>query len=232
MSAATRSARTARPRTAIIGAGRLAAAIGTAAWRRGYPIVAVASRRPAAARRLARLVPPATATVVLERAVEPARLILLAVPDGSIAVVARDLAARVENGWSHRTVLHHAGSLGPEVLAPLARRGAGVGVLHPMQCLGDAEIAAEVLPGSAARVEGDRRGRSAARRLATDLGLRVLPMKALRPGDRMAYHAAASLVSNDLVALLSLRLLKLVEETGDLGPERRRALRRVLEQGS
>ena len=111
MSAPTRSARAARPRTAIIGAGRLAAAIGTAAWRQGYPIVAVASRRSAAARRLARLVPPATATIVLERAVEPARLILLAVPDGSIAVVARDLAARVENGWSHRTVLHHAGSL-------------------------------------------------------------------------------------------------------------------------
>jgi predicted short-subunit dehydrogenase-like oxidoreductase (DUF2520 family) len=131
--------------------------------------------------------------------------VLLAVPDGSIKDMARELSERIEGGWSRRTVLHHAGSLGTEVLAPLGRRGAGTGVLHPMQSLGVAAAATDLLAGSSARIEGDRRGRAAARRLAADLDLRVLPMKEdLRPADRVAYHAAASLVSNDLVAMLSL----------------------------
>ena len=73
--------------------------------------------------------------------------------------------------------------------------------MHPLQCLG--AVGAEQLAGSRARVEGDRRGRAAASRLARDLGLRPLRW-AHEPddADRAAYHAAAALASNDLVALL------------------------------
>jgi predicted short-subunit dehydrogenase-like oxidoreductase (DUF2520 family) len=137
--------------------------------------------------------------------VENAALVLLAVPDRAIAPLARRLAARVPRGWPRRTVLHHAGALGPACLAPLARRGAAVGVLHPLQVLGQARAAKTLLSGSRARIEGDPRAVGVARRLALDLGL--VPVRfprALGPSGRAAWHAAASLASNDLVALLSL----------------------------
>jgi predicted short-subunit dehydrogenase-like oxidoreductase (DUF2520 family) len=74
-------------------------------------------------------------------------------------------------------------------------------VLHPLQCLGAPRIARELLRGSAARIEGDPAARALARRLARQLGLVVLPV---RPSRRVAYHAGASIVANDLVALLAI----------------------------
>ena len=78
-------------------------------------------------------------------------------------------------------------------------------MLHPLQTLGDPVLAPGLLAGSRARIEGDRRGRASAVRLARALGLVPLRLPAeLTADQRSAYHAAASLVSNDLVALLAL----------------------------
>ena len=213
------------PRTAVVGAGRLARSLVPVLTTVGYPIVSVAARRLASARRLSRDLPGALATIRPEKAATGARLVLLAVPDREISGVARRLAKELEDGWSDRTVLHHAGSLGIEPLAPLGRAGAAVGVLHPLQCLGHPQVAARVLPGSRARIEGDRRGRVVARRLALDLGLVPLPLPGkLKPADRAAYHAAASMGANDLLALFSLAS-DLLES---LGLSRREAVKALI----
>jgi predicted short-subunit dehydrogenase-like oxidoreductase (DUF2520 family) len=213
-----------RPETVVVGAGRLAAALLPALVGAGYPVVAVASRRLAAARRLARRARGVRATTKIEESAGRGGLVLLAVPDRAIAELARLLAGAVE-GWRGRTVIHHAGALGIEPLAPLARAGAGTAVVHPLQCLGPDAAETGVLAGSHARVEGDRRGRPVARRLALDLGLVPLPLPAeLGAAERAAYHAAASLVSNDVVALLSAATEILVS----LGLSRRRALEALL----
>jgi predicted short-subunit dehydrogenase-like oxidoreductase (DUF2520 family) len=168
-----------------------------------YPVIAVAGRTASSARVLARRLPGARPTGDPAPRVAEAELILLAVPDGALG----DLAARLApaTGWRGRTVLHHAGALGPEVLDPLRRRGASTGVLHPLQCLGDGPLAAKVLPGSRCRIEGTRKARRLAERLADDLDLVPLRLRGKLSGaDRRAYHAAAALLSNDLVALLGL----------------------------
>jgi predicted short-subunit dehydrogenase-like oxidoreductase (DUF2520 family) len=140
----------------------------------------------------------------LRTGVERGRLILLAVPDRAIAVVARKLASLDDIDWKRRSVLHHAGALGCEPLERLRLAGAGVGVLHPLQSLGVPALAAEIMPGSRARIEGDRRGCAAARRLARTLGLKPLPLGKLSSRDRTAYHTAAALFSNDILALLAV----------------------------
>jgi predicted short-subunit dehydrogenase-like oxidoreductase (DUF2520 family) len=187
----------------VVGAGGLARSFLPGLVRAGYPIVAVAARSAAHARRAARLAPGASATTSAEDAAREASLVLLAVPDRALRPVAERLARDRKASWDRTVVLHHAGALGVEPLAPLARRGAAVGVLHPLQCLGLPSVAAALLAGSWARVEGDPRAATAARRLARDLGLRLLPSAAWSSADRAAYHAAASLVANDLVGLLS-----------------------------
>lgn len=197
----------------IVGAGRLARAFLPALRRAGHPVLAMGRADPGPA---------------LSRAA----LVLLAVPDRAIAEVARSLAADPRGRpWRGRVVLHHAGALGVEPLAPLGRRGAATGVLHPLQVLGDGRRAADVLAGSAARIEGDPTARRAARRLALELGLRPLPLPVrLTPAQRIGYHTAASLASNDLVALLALAL-HLLEDAGVGGAAARSALA-VLARGA
>lgn len=163
----------------------------------------MASRRLASARRAARLAPGAEATRDLAAAVARAGVVLVAVPDREIRRVAETLAREATGPWRGRTVLHHAGLLGTAPLAPLARKGAAVGVLHPLQLLGRTRAARPLLRGSFARIEGDPRAVALARRIARAVGLRPLPLKRrLGDADRAAYHAAASLASNDVVALL------------------------------
>jgi predicted short-subunit dehydrogenase-like oxidoreductase (DUF2520 family) len=191
-----------RPSLGIVGAGKLARAIAPLLDEAGYRFVAVASRRPADARRLARAL-RARACEAPAEVVERAACVLLAVPDRSLATVARSLAREAGSRLGGRVVLHHAGSLGLEPLAPLARRGAEIGLLHPFQTLADPRIARELVRGSAARIDGTRRARSVARRMALDLGLVPLDPRTTSR-DLAAYHAAAALAANDLLGLLSL----------------------------
>jgi len=176
---------------AILGAGALAQAVAP----KLAPAV-VWSRDPRQARALAKRRRGLGSSRGLAAAVSKAEVVWLAVPDAAIRPLALRLA-RLRRAWTGTVVLHAAGALGPDPLAPLAARGASVGVLHPLAVLG---TRGATLRGAAARIEGDKAARAAARRIARRLHLRPLPAsKAL---DRAAYHAAASLASNDVVALL------------------------------
>jgi predicted short-subunit dehydrogenase-like oxidoreductase (DUF2520 family) len=113
--------------------------------------------------------------------------VVLAVPDDAIAVVAasvRPVAGSV--------VLHLAGSLGLDVLSPHPRRAA----LHPLVALPDPETGARrLLSGATFAVAGD----SMARAMASALGGTAVEVA---DGDRAAYHAAACMAANHVVALL------------------------------
>jgi predicted short-subunit dehydrogenase-like oxidoreductase (DUF2520 family) len=190
---------------AIIGAGRLASALVPRIASAGYPVVAINSRRTSPMRALARRVPGASATAVPARAIDPARVVLLMVRDDAILGVATMLAGIADTDWSKRIVLHHAGSLGPEVLEPLANAGADVGVFHPLQSLTGTSDDATLFEGARARIEGTPRARRCAIALARSIGM--VPLGSDRPWTaqkRLRYHAAASLAANDLLALLSL----------------------------
>ena len=88
-------------------------------------------------------------------------------------------------------VAHCAGSLGLDVLAPHRRRAS----IHPLVALPSAERGAELLRGAWFAVAGDPALRSIVEALE---GLSV----DVADDDRTAYHAAAVIASNHLVALL------------------------------
>jgi predicted short-subunit dehydrogenase-like oxidoreductase (DUF2520 family) len=113
-------------------------------------------------------------------------LVVLAVPDGAIA----EVAAAVAPGDA--VVAHLSGSLGLDVLAPHARRAS----VHPLVALPTPEVGAERLrAGAWFAVAGD----PIAAEVVTVLGGRAVAV----PDDRRAaYHAAACIASNHLVALL------------------------------
>lgn len=115
-----------------------------------------------------------------------ADLVLLCVPDAAIA----ERAASLEVDDS-RVVGHCSGALGLDVLEPHPRRAS----LHPLVSVPDAERGATALAGAWAGLAGD----PIAGELAEALGMRGVAV----PDDRRAaYHAAAAIASNHLVALL------------------------------
>jgi predicted short-subunit dehydrogenase-like oxidoreductase (DUF2520 family) len=114
-------------------------------------------------------------------------VLVIATPDDAVATVAAAVAPRLRT-----TVVHLSGSLGLDALAPHPRRGA----LHPLVPLPNADVgAARLASGVTFAVSGE----SVARRMALSLGGRVVEVA---DADRAAYHAAACIAANHVVALL------------------------------
>jgi len=110
-------------------------------------------------------------------------LLVIATPDGTVGSV----AVAVEPVES-TVVAHLAGSLGLDVLAPHPRRAA----IHPLRSIPTPDTD---LRGAWFAVAGDL----LAERVVDDLGGHRV---AVDDADRAAYHAAACIASNHLVALL------------------------------
>jgi predicted short-subunit dehydrogenase-like oxidoreductase (DUF2520 family) len=113
-------------------------------------------------------------------------LLVLATPDDRIRSVARAVEPDPTT-----VVAHLAGSRGLEVLAPHPRRAA----VHPLVALPTPELGARRLVGGWFAVAGD----PLAREVVAALGGRAFTVE---DRDRAAYHAAAVIASNHLVALM------------------------------
>ncbi len=179
----------------VLGAGRLGSALAAALTAAGIGHVEVASRRPEQARVLAAAlgIEAASAAVLVERC----DLVFLTVPDAAIAQAAHDLSWR--NGQS---VVHCSGALGLAALGAAAARGAATGCLHPLQTFpagGSPAQALALFRGIVCGVESSDTSLGARLDAITaSLGARPVRLKGV---DRALYHAAAVLVSNDVVAL-------------------------------
>jgi len=111
-------------------------------------------------------------------------IVILAVPDGEIARA----AAAVRPG---PLVGHTAGAIGLDVLAPHECFG-----LHPLMTV---PLTGADFRGAGAAIAGSTpRARTRARAIAAELGLDAFEIADV---DRAAYHAAASIAANFLVAL-------------------------------
>lgn len=110
-------------------------------------------------------------------------LLVVATPDAAVA----DVATRVDP-VATTVVAHLAGSLGLDVLAPHPRRAA----IHPLRSIAtpDTDLAGAWFAVAGDPLAGD---------VVDAIGGRAI---AVVDGDRAAYHAAAVIASNHLVALL------------------------------
>jgi predicted short-subunit dehydrogenase-like oxidoreductase (DUF2520 family) len=162
------------PRLAIIGAGRVGASLARAASEAGLE-ARLAGRDDA-----------------LE-ACRSAEGALLCVPDSEIAAAAEAIAAAVP---PLRLVGHVSGATGLDALAPCTERGASPFSLHPLQTVPDTESDLRGAPCAIAGADPDAEALAAA--LARRLGMRPF---AVGEEHRAAYHAAAVIASNFLVAL-------------------------------
>ena len=111
-------------------------------------------------------------------------------------------------------------------LAPLARKGAAVGMLHPLAAFPPAGSKAPFPRGIGFAVGGQRRAVAGARRLARALGGRPFNLSVRA---RPAYHLAASILANDTTVLAFLAESLLQKERSNRRPALREAMSRLLE---
>lgn len=172
----------------VAGRGRVGRSLARALRQAGHPTRLVAAR--GGARRLVKALSS-----------EPRAIVFTAVPDGAVAVYAREIAAASGTTVPDSvTFVHVSGSLGLDALGALAHRH-DVGSFHPLRSFPRPQppaafqnivVAVDASsPALAQRLE----------RVARDLGARP---RLVAGADRMLYHAAAVFASNYGVALLEV----------------------------
>lgn len=197
----------------IIGTGRLGTTLAVALAAQGYPIRSLVARRVQNARKAARLLDAEVQVLAAKdlRKFIPADLFLITVPDDQIAGVAHELSEI--DADRKRTALHTSGALSSDVLAPLRNKGWHTGSIHPLMSVSSAR---DSLRGAFWSVEGDRTALRLGKEIVRDLEGHSF---SIRSEDKPLYHAAAVMVSGNVVALFDVAL----EMLGQCGLDRKTA---------
>src|SRR5215470_5160425 len=182
-----------KPTLGFIGAGRVGTGLALAFARAGRPVVAIASRSTASARRLARRIRGARALASPQEAADAADLVFLTVPDDAIEPVASSIRWRAESACAHCS---GAGDL--DLLRKPAMDGARVGGFHPLLMFGEPGKSLD-LRGCAVAIAGAEPLASQLERLAAAIGAKALH---LPEGGRALYHAAANFSGAFAIALI------------------------------
>ena len=128
-----------------------------------------------------------------------ADIIVLALRDRQLGVVSADLAS---SGVVPRkaVVVHNAGALPAEALAPLRGLCAGIAQMHPMISFASRSFFPTLDRGHV-HAKGDKKAETVVRALAKKIGMTPRTFAKL---DTVAYHAAAGLVANGAAALAAI----------------------------
>jgi predicted short-subunit dehydrogenase-like oxidoreductase (DUF2520 family) len=203
----------------IVGAGRVGRTLGKRLRGLGWRIGAVVTRSAATSRAAVWEIGAGKPYSRLVPEILHSKVILLTTPDGALGTVASALASFGKSKLRDKIILHTSGALDRIVLAPLARRGASTGSIHPMQTFSGR--GAPKLEKVTFAVEGERRAVEVARKIARSLG--GVPV-IIYSKNKPAYHAAGALVAGHGLALMEAATQVLLK----LGLSRRDAARALL----
>jgi predicted short-subunit dehydrogenase-like oxidoreductase (DUF2520 family) len=199
----------------FIGAGTVGTALAARLAGRGYPVVAVSSRRRASAQKLAQAIKGCRVFDSNQAVADNAELVFITTPDDAIARV----AAQVK--WHPgQSVVHCSGADSVDILEPAREAGARVGAFHPLQTFASPQQAVENMPGSTFALEADEPLLGTLKEMAAALDGQWVELKAK---DKVLYHAAAVFACNYMVTLTKLAT-DLWQSFGVSPPQATRAL--------
>ncbi|WP_084104838.1 Rossmann-like and DUF2520 domain-containing protein [Demequina sp. NBRC 110056] len=207
-----------RLKVGVVGAGRVGAVLGAALARAGHQVVAASGISEESRTRIDALLPDA-AHEEPEAVVRAAELVLLTVPDDSIAAVAAGL--RSLDAWRPgQIVVHASGRYGTEALADAAGAGALVLAIHPAMTFTGTSIDLARLADATFAVSAAGPVLPIAQALVVEMGGEPL---VIADADRPAYHAALVHGANHVVTAVTQAAAALarigVDEPGKvLGP--------------
>ncbi|MBM3933852.1 MAG: DUF2520 domain-containing protein [SAR202 cluster bacterium] len=180
-------------RIGFIGAGQVGKSMAAALSRKGYKVVASASRTFASAESLAHLVPGCVAYRSIYEAASKCDMVFITGTDASIAPIAASIKWRKGQG-----VAHCSGATSTDVFALAKAMGAVPGAFHPLQTFSDVEKAVASLPGTTFAIEGEEEMRAYLKEMALALG--GVPIF-LRAEDKALYHCTVVMMGGILNGL-------------------------------
>jgi len=184
---------------AIIGLGKVGAAVGHLLRSAGYEITAIADRSPDALERGVRYTGGVVSNDPLQASL-PATSIFITTPDDIIESVCSEIARGGGFGPGKR-VVHMSGAGGLGLLESARAAGAEVATIHPLQSFVDIEGVIESIPGSTFSITAEGEIKDWAVHIVRALG--GIPFF-VSDADKPLYHAAACMASNYLVTLMNM----------------------------
>ena len=192
------TARPARLRVGVVGAGRVGGALGAALSRAGHSVVAASGVSAESLRRAERLL-PGVPILPPDEVVAMADFVLLAVPDDALRQLVAGLAAT--DAWRPgQLVGHTSGAQGIGVLDPAAARGALALALHPVMTFTGRPEDVDRVDGATFGVTAPDELRPVAESLVLEMGGEPVWVP---EGARPLYHAALTIGANHLVTLVN-----------------------------
>ncbi|MEZ7898403.1 MAG: DUF2520 domain-containing protein [Flaviflexus sp.] len=196
----------------IISAGKVGAVLGAALQRAGHTVVAAHARSEESIERAEVLLPGVPLRDV-EEIVRTSELVLLAVPDTELPGIVSGLAKL--NAWqTGQLLVHTAGSVGTDVLAPAMAQGALGLAIHPAMTFTGTSLDLDRIQDCPFAVSGPATILPVAHALVTEMG--GIPVE-VDNDKRGLYHAALSHGGNHLVTLVT-QAMRLLEEAGISDP--------------
>ncbi len=202
------TARPARLRVGIVGAGRVGGALGAALRRAGHDVVAASAVSASSRSRVERMLPGAE-VLAPDEVIAAADFVLLSVPDDALRPLVAGLADT--GAWREgQLVAHTSGAQGIGVLDPAAARGVLALALHPVMTFAGRPEDVDRLLGATFGVTAPDELRPVAESLVVEMGGEPVWVP---ESARSLYHAALSIGSNHLVTLVN-DALSLLDHAG------------------
>ncbi|MCH5267922.1 MAG: DUF2520 domain-containing protein [Lachnospiraceae bacterium] len=190
----------------IVGAGRVGVTLGKYLADAGVDVAGYYSKTTKSAVEAAEF----TDTKVFEKLadiVQVSDTLFITTPDSVISEVWGCIAAYPLTG---KILCHFSGSLSSDIFSGIDKTGASGCSIHPMYAFSNRFTSYENFHTAYLVAEGAASARKPLENLFRGLGHTVLEIRA---ADKVKYHAAAAMISNDMIALFQT-VLDLLEECG------------------
>ena len=198
-----------KPSFAIVGCGKVGAALGIFLTRAGYTAAGFASKSLSSAKYLAETVSSDQFSDIPWDMTRRADVVFITTPDSVIEDTC-GIISRNKGFADQAIVLHCSGALASSVLSSAKTCDAWIGSMHPLQSFASINYNANPFQGVIFSLEGEDPAVHIAKTIAADLsGTSVT----LLTEAKTLYHASAVAASNYLVTLLDLAV-QLMEEAG------------------
>ena len=193
-------------RIGIIGAGKVGTTLGKYLSIHGKNVTGFYSRTHESADEAATFAETETYSSLC-KLVEKSDVIFITTPDGVIHQVWGDL---LHQDISNRIICHFSGSLSSHVFSGREEAGASGISMHPMYAFSDKFHSYEQFHTAYLTLEGDPEAVAVMKPMWEAIGHHVLTLKA---EDKIKYHAAAAMASNEMLGLMQASL-DLLSECG------------------
>ena len=186
-------------RIGIIGAGKVGTTLGKYLSIHGKNVTGFYSRTHESADEAATFAETETYSSLC-KLVEKSDVIFITTPDGVIPQVWGDL---LHQDISNRIICHFSGSLLSHVFSGREEAGASGISMHPMYAFSDKFHSYEQFHTAYLTLEGDPEAVAVMKPMWEAIGHHVLTLKA---EDKIKYHAAAAMASNEMLGLMQASL--------------------------